>query len=114
MGYKPTIQLYTLEETFKNKSYQECQILDGLQRTTSMLEFINNEFTVFNGLSYEEYQKNNLGMTLLSLEIFKFKTHEEACKFYIDINKGITHSEEDINRAYDFLNKTNKKISFKP
>lgn len=101
LGLKPTIQLYALESV---NSYQQCLILDGLQRTTAIKSFISGYFTVFDGLTFQDCINNHIN-PLIRLEIFKFKTHQEACQFYIDINKGITHSDADIQRAVDFIMK---------
>lgn len=104
MGFKPVIQLYTTKELHDKQSYSRCWILDGLQRTTAIKSFISGYFTVFDGLTFQDCINNHIN-PLIRLEIFKFKTHQEACQFYIDINKGITHSDVDIQRAVEFLEK---------
>ncbi len=100
-GYKPTIQLYTLsEEGCMARSY----ILDGLQRITALFSFINGDFNIFDGqVSFADLVEYKLSRQIINLEVFTFGSHAEAAQFYIDINRGITHSDADIERAVNFI-----------
>ena len=39
----------------------------------------------------------------ITIKVFSFTSEAEAINFYIDINKGMTHSNEDIERARKVL-----------
>ena len=63
-----------------------------------------NKFTVFDGLNFDDIK----GMSLLNhvrchLQCFVFNTEREACAYYIDMNRGFTHSEADIARAERYM-----------
>lgn len=99
-GYKPTIQLYTLESGYMARSY----ILDGLQRITALFSFIDGNFDIFDGqVSFADLVEHKLSRQTINLEVFTFDSHAEAAQFYIDINRGITHSDADIERAVNFI-----------
>ena len=103
MGLRSKIQLYVINEDFRNYHYQKCKIIDGLQRTTAIKDFAQGKFKIFgDNISFDDVCSERLG-GMMAIEIFHFEDEKEACQFYIDVNKGITHSEEDIIRAQNFL-----------
>lgn len=108
-GYRPTIQLYTTQDIFDERGQSRCWILDGLQRITAILKFIDGDFNLFDGqLSFEDaWSEHLIRRAMVNLEIFTFDDDIEAAQFYVQLNKGITHSEKDIQRALDFI-KLNK------
>lgn len=104
------ISLYNLRS---DPSYVNCLIHDGLQRITSLGEFFTNPDFYFETSSGRIYKDDflkamprNIIPTDINIEVnvYRFNNHKEACKHYIDINKGITHSALDIQRAIDFMN----------
>jgi len=107
-GCSSKIQMFCLEKDYKRLSYNSCKIIDGLQRTTAIIEFFKDNVKVFDGLTYSEIKENfpnflrRIGMKL-TLEIFVFDTLKDAVKFYIDMNENITHSKEDIQKAKEYL-----------
>lgn len=97
---------------FRLHSSDDAQIIDGLQRTTAILDFFNGKIKPF-GYSYSDlknelkYFKNHN----LSIKIYTFDSWEEVGRFYIDMNEGITHSKKDIQKAKDwFLAEHNIKL----
>jgi hypothetical protein len=109
LGAKTTIVLYGAGS---KSSWAEgnCKILDGHHRVLSLLKFLDNKLPIFSGLFYDDIIKdNNLNRYLgswkinLCFLILDFKSEQEACQYYIDINDGITHTSEDIHRANDYL-----------
>ena len=103
MGLRSKIQLYVLNEDYRKCGYQKCKIIDGLQRTTAIKDFAQGKFKIFgDSISFNDVCSERLG-GMMTIEIFHFETEKEACQFYIDVNKGITHSDADIQRAVDFL-----------
>ncbi len=100
MGAKTEILLFQMEEE------TDSQIIDGLQRTTAILDFYKGKIKPF-GYSYEELKPylNKFANYSLMIRVYTFEKWEEVGKFYIDMNENITHSKEDIQKAKDwFLN----------
>jgi len=82
----------------------EMVIMDGLQRITAVLDFINNKIPVFN--TYHNQFEDRLRMTgvTLSMNINDLKTRKEILKWYIEMNSGGTpHKPEEINRVKKLL-----------
>lgn len=100
MGAKTEILLFQMEEE------TDSQIIDGLQRTTAILDFYKGKIKPF-GYSYEELKPylNKFANYSLMIRVYTFEAWEEVGKFYIDMNENITHSSQDIQKAKDwFLN----------
>ncbi|MCU8009935.1 DUF262 domain-containing protein [Shewanella sp. SM101] len=103
-GCETKIQLYDVGE--RGGKLDDCLILDGLQRLTAIAAFHNGEFAVFDELFWNDLNGNGIFPTLkILVNIYTFGSDLEACKFYIQMNKGITHSEQDLKTAYDFIRK---------
>jgi len=83
----------------------EFVCVDGLQRLTACLKFINNELKVF-GLYLSEFEdKLPLDIDLL-FNVNNLKTRKEVLQWYIEFNTGGTvHTEEEINRVKELLEK---------
>lgn len=104
-GLVPTIQIFVLEEDYAKRNFVSCKILDGLQRTTAISEFIEGKFKIFNDeISFEDIKDNILrGMSkTVQLELFRFDSESDAIDFYIEMNENITHSQEDIQKALEY------------
>ena len=105
-GFRTTLQIFGLasDTTYSNSMPLHSKVLDGLQRSTAWVDFTENKFTVFDGLNFDDIK----GMSLLNhvrchLQCFVFNTEREACAYYIDMNRGFTHSEADIARAERYM-----------
>lgn len=105
-GLRTTIMLYEVnEDASKYNLLTNCYILDGLQRITAIYAFITGKFTVF-GKTYQEMLDESIISATsmpITLKIFSFPNESEVIKFYISMNKGMTHSNEDIKKAKDIL-----------
>ncbi|MBT3123434.1 MULTISPECIES: DUF262 domain-containing protein [Bacillus] len=77
--------------------------VDGLQRITACLKFINNEIKVF-GHYYSQFEDRvPLGFGL-RFNINSLKTRAEVLEWYIQLNSGGTiHTEDEINRVRRLL-----------
>lgn len=77
--------------------------VDGLQRITSIINFINNKLSVF-GYYYKEFEdKIPFGVDLI-VNINDLKTRKEVLQWYLDLNYGGTvHSNEEINKVKKLL-----------
>jgi hypothetical protein len=101
-GCETKIQLYDVKS--RGNELGESLILDGLQRLTAISAYHEGEFPVFDNLYWKDVNSGGIFPRLrLFLSIFQFDSDKEACEFYIQMNKGITHSEDDLKTAYAFL-----------
>lgn len=76
--------------------------VDGLQRLTAVIKFINNEIPVF-GYYYNEFEDRLHNVDLI-FNVNNLKTRKEVLQWYIEFNSGGTiHTEEEINRVKKLL-----------
>lgn len=103
-GYPTEITLYT---TNPDGTKTDCKIIDGLQRSTTIAEWFDDKITIFGKWKcsdFNEIKDRSLYMdSRITLKVHEFATEEEAVQWYIDVNEGITHSEDDIKRARGYL-----------
>lgn len=82
------------------------QILDGLQRTTAIIEFFQGKVKPF-GLTFNDLEEHMREFRYkIVLKIYQFNNIEEVGRFYIDMNDKITHSPEDIEKAKKYFRET--------
>jgi hypothetical protein len=102
-GCETKIQLYDVKG--RGSELGNSLVLDGLQRLTAIAAYHSGEFPVFDDLYWDDVNIKGIFPRLrLLVDIFQFDNDIEACEFYIQMNKGITHSEDDLETAYAFLN----------
>jgi hypothetical protein len=88
---------------FKMKEQEDAQIIDGLQRTTAILDFLNGKVKPF-GYTYQDLKDRLKAFhTSVSIKIYTFDNWEDVGRFYIDMNENITHSKSDIQKAKDWF-----------
>lgn len=102
------------DEILKNKII--C--IDGLQRLTAIIDFVDGKYKVFNNqLSYEDILNNPdkpsmrriFNSALLQFEFLQITSYKEVLEYYIDLNfGGVAHTSADIQIAKDIL----KKLSY--
>jgi hypothetical protein len=98
----PEIKVYAVEAD--GDASDHIFILDGFERLKSLTDFKNNRIKIFGDITYDDVKApriNRLGRVRLAFH--QFANHVEACRYYININRHITHSEHDLQPAYDFL-----------
>jgi len=77
--------------------------VDGLQRCTAILQFLDDKFKVFGGF-YSEF--DGFSSVSISIRINDLKTRADVLKWYIDLNSGGTvHTDEDIQKVKKLLDK---------
>lgn len=84
----------------------DCGIIDGQQRVTALQDWFEDKFPIFGDIYYSQLshlRRAPFTHCRMSLIIHNFKTLPEAVQFYIDINEGISHSEQDILKAKNYL-----------
>jgi len=80
-------------------------IVDGLQRLTSLLMFVNDELEVFNGFKYSEF--DNVGFNV-QVYVNDLKTEKEVLKWYLQVNEGGTpHTKEELDKVKRLLEEVN-------
>ena len=82
----------------------EMVCVDGLQRLTACLTFINNKIPVFSNY-YEEFEDRlRVADITLIVNVNDLKTKEEVLTWYLEMNSGGTpHTDEEINRVKQLL-----------
>lgn len=106
-GYETKIQLYDV--VGRGGELDDSLILDGLQRLSAIASFHHGTFAVFDELRWNDLKTGGIFPRLnLILNIYQFESDVEACRFYIQMNKGITHTESDLETAYEFMRKHDK------
>lgn len=91
------------------KSYRgEYVIVDGKQRLTSILMFLDNEFTVFKDMDSEDigYYAREFDMIPNDVEfiINDLPNRELVLKWYLQMNEGnVAHTEEELDKVRRML-----------
>ncbi len=108
-GCKSEIQLYDIKH--RGSELGDSLILDGLQRLSAICAYQSGEFSIFDGIKWADISTGGIFPRInLILQIFTFDTDVEACRFYIQMNKGITHSESDLETAYEFMRRHGEEL----
>jgi len=77
-------------------------LVDGMQRISAIMEFLNNTFKVYD--KYYAKDINGLDNICLNVYVNKLKSYTEVIEWYIELNNtGIKHTTEDINHAKNIL-----------
>ena len=83
---------------FKNTK-ADFVCVDGLQRITAILKFINNEIPAF-GVYLKDYDALRMADVTLSIWINDLKTKKDVLKWYLEMNSGGTpHTEQELNKV---------------
>lgn len=94
-----------------DKGYCDFVLVDGLQRITALLKFVNNELTIFGNNCFRDFEdKCTLIDNSLLFNINNLKTRKEVLMWYLELNTGgVIHTEEELDRVRKLLEKENKK-----
>lgn len=85
--------------------YDEFVVVDGLQRMTALLEFLDDRVPLF-GKKWSQYKE--YGQCLMNydlrLHVNELKTRAEVLQWYLDLNKGgVVHTAKEIARVQALL-----------
>lgn len=84
---------------------RDCEFVcvDGLQRTTAIIRFINNEIPAF-GIYYKDFE-DKLPMDIdVLINVNELQTKKEILQWYIEMNEGGTpHSQDEIDRVKQMM-----------
>lgn len=89
--------------------YDEFVIVDGKQRLTSLLMFLDNKFPVFKNLDNENigyYAKDfdTFGYVSINYTINDLKSKKQVYEWYLSMNRGnIAHTEEELQKVENML-----------
>ena len=86
------------------ENYDDFVCVDGLQRTTAIQRFLNNEIPVF-GCSYKEFDRP-LRFSEYQIDIYvnDLKSKKEVLTWYIQMNCGGTpHTKDEIEKVKQLL-----------
>ena len=84
-------------------NYDDFVCVDGLQRITAVLRFLNNEIKAF-GYYYNEYEDKLPFEVDLLININNLKTEKEVLQWYVDLNEGGTpHTSEEIDKVKQMI-----------
>lgn len=85
--------------------YDDFVCVDGLQRITAILRFMNNEIPAF-GTLYKDFEGRMSRDVNIFVNVNNLKTRKEVLQWYIEMNEGGTpHSSEEIDRVKALLEK---------
>ena len=89
--------------------YDDFVCVDGLQRITAVLRFLNNEIKAF-GYYYREYEDKLPFRVDLLININNLKTEREVLQWYVDLNEGGTpHTQMEIDKVKQMIKDIDKK-----
>lgn len=102
----PFFSCGTVEDYKKGKYEMPMQCVDGLQRLTSIVKFLDNKVKVC-GYYLNDFEDKEVlmrKMCSIRFNVNKLKTRREVLRWYLDFNTGGTiHSEEEISRVKKLL-----------
>lgn len=87
-----------------DSGYKEFVCVDGLQRTTAIQKFLNNEIKAF-GSYYGEYDRTLYSTEqTINFHVNDLKTKEDVLTWYIQMNSGGTpHTQQEIDKVKALL-----------
>ena len=87
--------------------------IDGLQRLTAIIDFIDGKYKIFNNqLNYQDIlnhpdkpsMRRIFNHALIQFDFLQITSYKELLEYYIDLNTGgVNHTQADIQIAKDLL-----------
>lgn len=104
-GGKSARIIYFNHPGWMNSFKGEFVCVDELQRLTAVQRFMNNEIPAF-GVYLKDFEDKLPRDVDLIFNVNNLKTRKEVLQWYIEFNSGGTvHTEEEINRVKELLEK---------
>ena len=81
------------------------QCIDGLQRLTSVRQFVAGDLSVFNGMTADDFKGSpfDLKRYRLKFSVYEFSHRAELLQFYLDLNGGTVHAQSELDRVQQLL-----------
>lgn len=90
-------------------NYPDMVLVDGLQRLTAFIRFLNNEIPIF-GTYYKDFEDMPRMSYMLKFNVNDLQTRAEVLRWYIEMNSGgVVHSDEEIERVKELLRQEENK-----
>lgn len=86
--------------------------IDGLQRISAILDFMEKKISVFEGVSYEDLKKYGypIGNLNVIIKMYAIESRADLLQYYIMLNAGGTaHSKKEIAKVSEMLSNELKK-----
>ena len=86
-------------------------IVDGLQRTSAINDFIDAKFKIFGKYGFEDLEnsKFSLSRKTVKVQVFSWQYKREILEYYLMFNTGGTiHSKKELQRVQGLLNECKK------
>ncbi len=89
------------------KSFKgDFEVVDGKQRITAVLDFLDNKFPVFGKLYKEFEDKLPIFEASFNIHINNLENRKDIIQWYLDMNTcGVSHTDEEINKVKNILKK---------
>jgi len=85
------------------------QCVDGLQRLTAAIRFINNEIKAFGYYKQEYFEEKIPRRASFAFWVNDLENRNDILQWYLDLNRGATpHTKEELTRVEKLKNKENK------
>lgn len=84
---------------------EDYVLVDGKQRLSAALGFLNNEFPIFEGNYRRDFEdKPNMLTTNFVWHVNQLKTRDDVLVWYCDLNRGGTpHTDEEIAKVHGLM-----------
>lgn len=91
-------------------NYPDMVLVDGLQRLTAFIRFLNNEIPIF-GTYYKDFEdRPRMSNGILKFNVNDLQTRAEVLRWYIEMNSGgVVHSKKEIERVKELLRQEENK-----
>jgi len=96
--------LLNVPHRLQRVEYNECVLVDGLQRYTSILKFIKNELKCFNHYFNEFKDSPDRTVVFMTIAVNTLTTKKEVLEWYLSLNDtGVHHTSEELNRVKQLM-----------
>ena len=108
IGGKSGMELYFNHPNWMDNSEDgEMLLIDGKQRLTTVLDFLNNKIPIFDGNYYNDFEDKMHTMDPgFSVHVYKMKTRKQILEWYLMMNSGGSiHTPDEIDKVKKLLEK---------
>lgn len=99
-GGQSSREVYFNHPGWMNDFIGEFVCVDGLQRITAILEFLDNKLMVFGNYLYRDIEEFPPHSIDLVIHVNDLKTRKEVLKWYLEFNSGGTvHAEAELDKV---------------
>ena len=104
-GGKSGMQIHFNHPNWMDSFDGELLLIDGKQRLTTVLYFLDNKIPIFDGNYFKDFEDKMHSMEPnFIFSIFKMKTRKQILKWYLDMNSGGSiHTEKDLSLVRKLL-----------